>query len=56
MVRPRTWSWDPPHTSTSKSDIPVVGIDYFFITKGGVVNNEDSDAEVMEEKLSKAKQ
>ena len=40
-----------PHRVTSKSDIPVVGIDYFFITKGVSVKakSEVEDAENMEE-------
>ena len=41
-----------PHTSTGKSDIPVVGIDYFFITKGGSIQTklEVEAADDMEEK------
>ena len=30
-----------PHTSTGKSDIPVVGIEYFLITKGGSLYKGD---------------
>ena len=40
-----------PHVTTGKSDIPVVGIDYFFITKGNAVENENSSTDAMEEKL-----
>ena len=44
-----------PRTTTNKSDIPVVGIDYFFITKGGSIKTktEVEDAEAMEEKRQK---
>ena len=44
-----------PHTSTGKSDIPVVGIDYFFITKGGSIQTklEVEAADDMEEKRKK---
>ena len=44
-----------PHKSQAKSEIPVIGVDYFFLTQGGIKAKDevDSDARALEEARAK---